>query len=300
NERKALYDLGQSEEVQTRLRNEAERRHAQAKALQILSETRAKITQAVVLLRGRDFPGADALVAGAPLIPPSPEAADVFRRLADWHALNGRWSETVERASYLYQIDQYDADNYPSLDGFRLGTALIEVGDMAGYDHFRRSIISRFSASTNVIYAERTVKMALLSPASEEQMQELDPLIGISAASLDGLTLSRETASYLRWRMISISLGEYRRGNYELAESWARKCLTESPPNARRDATARILLACALFKQGHPGEARPELAAASEVITVKLRDMTSFRPDEFWPDWIIARILLREAQGLVL
>jgi serine/threonine protein kinase len=301
NERKALGKLLLSEKVQITLRQEADLRREQAEHLQRLSEAREKVTQAVVLLRDEDFPGADALVDGVPLIQPSPEGADVFRRLADWHAFNGRWNETIERSTYLFQINQLDANNVPALDCYRVVAAAVEKGDIAGYDHFRNAMISRFSGSTDVISTERIVKIALLLPGDEEQMRQLDPLIERCITSFnDPASMAKDSTRSFLWRMVCVSLGEYRRGHFPQAEEWARKCLEVPVPNRDRVATARILLACSLFHQNRVSEARAELALADEVVTAKFSEAPTFVKGDFWPDWIIARLLLREAQRLVL
>lgn len=300
NERKALRKLARAEQVQISLRQEADRRREQAERLQLLSKAREKITEAVVLLRDGDFPAADAIVDGVPVIRPSPEGADVFRRLADWHAVNGRWGSTVKRSTYLFHINQLDVDNVPALDCYRVAAASIEMGDVAGYNDFRNSMISRFATSTEVVSTERIVKIALLLPASREQMQKLNPLIDICSASFDDTSSkSRDTPNFLRWRSVCVSLGEYRRGHFELAETWARKSLVVSSPNRERVASARVLLACTLFQQGRLSEAQTELALAEDVIKAKLSEVPTFGKGDFWPDWIIARILLREAQLLI-
>lgn len=301
NERKALGKLRLSEKMQTALRQEADLRREQAERLQLLSEAREKVTQAVVLLRDEDFPAADALVDGVPLIQPSPEGADVFRRLADWHAFNGRWNETIERSTYLFQINQLDANNVPALDCYRVVAAAVEMGDTAGYDRFRNAMISRFSSSTDVVSTERIVKIALLLPASEDQMRTLDPLIERCIASFeDPGSMARDSAKNFLWRMLCVSLGEYRRGHFAQSEAWARRSLEVATPNRERVATARVLLACSLFHEGRVSEAKAELALANEVVAAKFSEVPNFVKGDFWPDWIIARLLLGEAQRLIL
>ncbi|MBK1817033.1 protein kinase [Luteolibacter yonseiensis] len=300
NERKALSKLRLSEKMQTTLRHEADLRREQAERLQLLSEAREKITQAVVLLRDGDFPAADAIVDGVPLIQPSPEGADVFRRLADWHAFNGRWNETVERSTYLFQINQLDANNVPALDCYRVVAAALEMGDKEGYDRFRNAMISRFSTSTDVVSMERIVKIALLLPADANQMRQLDPLIERCIDSFqDPASMARDSAKNFLWRMVCVSLGEYRRGHFKQAEEWARKSLEVPTPNRERVATARILLACSLFHQNRPDEARTELSLANEVVATKFSEVPNFVKGDFWPDWIISRLLLGESGQLV-
>jgi serine/threonine protein kinase len=302
-EREARQRLTLAEQQQGVLRQEAERGHEQEAELRLLSEAREKVTQAVVLLRDGNFPAADALVAGVPLIRPTPEGAEVFRRLGDWHAVNGRWREAVERSSYLIQVNYLDGADIPALDHLRTGAAWIESGDVAGYESFRRAMIARFAGTPGVISAERTVKVALLMPAAEDLMRDLNPLIDVASASLldVGHPHSSNAADIESWRTSSVALGEYRRGRFEQADIWARTCLGSASTSGSRNAAARILLALALHQRGRFAEARTELAQASATVKEKFReDLPIFaEADGWWFDWIIARILLREAQALI-
>ncbi len=304
-EREARQSLSQAKQIQTILREEADRRRDQADILRRVAEAREAITQAVVLLRDGDFPGADALVIGIPVIQPTPEGAEVFRRLGDWHEANGRWRAAAERFSYLIEVNYRDGSDNPSLDHLRTGPILIESGDLEGFEKFRRTMILRFAGVPDVISAERTVKVALLLPASEELMKDLGPLIDSASDSLRNFVAnppSGKVDDLAVWRMTSVAQGEYRRGRFAKAESWARKCLASSKGNEARETNARILLAMALSRQGHPVEARSELESVSTVIKSKSsKDMQAGGgPTGWWADWLINRILLREAEASVL
>ena len=304
-ERAALKSLGQAKQNQIRLREEADRRRVQADHLRSIAEARESITQAVVLLRDGDFPGADALVVGIPVIQPTPEGAEVFRRLGEWHEAAGRWREAAERSSYLIEVNYLDGSDTPTLDHLRAGPVLIEAGDHAGFERFRVSMINRFGKKADVLSIERTVKVVLLLPASAELMQQLDPLINASVASLNKLKSTdtpgpSEWTDLEIWRMTSVALGEYRRGRFSEAEFWARTCLAVSTGNDSRIATSRILLALATFQQGHTVEARTELEAGGKIVKSKFHNDERLieNAGDWWPDWLIARILMREAEAL--
>ena len=103
------------------------------------------------------------------------------------------------------------------------------------------------------------------------------------------------------WQCISLGLIEYRRGDFAAAEKWSRRCLAYAESNAPRTATAQVILAMALQQLHRTAEARAELAAGQDAIDGKFRaglDQGS-APHGFWFDWVFARILLREAQGLI-
>ena len=46
-------------------------------------------------------------------------------------------------------------------------------------------------------------------------------------------------------------------------------------------------------------EARGALAKGAEIVDAKLLKLENAALDENWVDWLIAHILLREAQGLI-
>jgi eukaryotic-like serine/threonine-protein kinase len=304
-EREARQSLALAQHVQTQLREEADRRRDQAENLRHLAEAREAVTQAVVLLRDGDFPAADALVADAPLIRPTPEGADVFRRLGEWHEFHGRWREAAERFSYLVKVNHLDASDLPTMDHLRAGPVWVESGDLEGFETFRRSMIARFGGVPDIRSVERTVKVALLLPAGDELMKQLDPLIDSSAESLkdfDPHPAEGQVDDLAIWRMTSVAMGEYRRGRHAEAESWARKCLAASATNKNpaREATARVLLALALSHRGHEIEARTELDAGAKLIHENYSKPTQDDSNGWWPDWLIARILMREAEQVLM
>ncbi|MEO5714976.1 MAG: serine/threonine-protein kinase [Luteolibacter sp.] len=303
-EREARQGLSQAKQTQMALREEADRGRDQAEHLRRIAEARESITQAVVLLRDGNFPGADSLVIGIPVIRPTPEGAEVFRRLGEWHESQGRWREAAERSSYLIEVNYLDGSDTPSLDHLRTGPVLIEAGDHEGFEKFRVNMINRFARKADTLTAERTVKVVLLIPASADLMRQLDPLINASVDSLAPFVDTQSSAKMedlVVWRMTSVALGEYRRGRFARAEFWARKCLASSTSNESRVATARIILALSLYQEGHTVEARTELDPASKMVRSKFHNDERLEENAggWWPDWLIARILLREAEALL-
>jgi hypothetical protein len=94
---------------------------------------------------------------------------------------------------------------------------------------------------------------------------------------------------------------DYRRGNYTETADWAKRCLAYPDFNAPRAATAHILLAMAYWQQGQKQQARTELAQGHDAVVAKFAEGLDHgsAPNGFWFDWAFARILLREAEGLV-
>ena len=71
-------------------------------------------------------------------------------------------------------------------------------------------------------------------------------------------------------------------------------------PPPPRSAAAQAILAMALFQAGQRAEARAELANAQTIITARFdRELQPRELASYWFDWVVARILMQEAQGVV-
>jgi eukaryotic-like serine/threonine-protein kinase len=303
-ERAARREAVAAEEQQYLLRQEAERARANEAELRRQAEIREKITLADVRISQNAFGEADDLLNGYVPTQPSLEGARVFRAVGEWHALQGRWRQAATRFNVLMQINQFDGWDIASLDYLRLGPALIELGDMKGYDRFRQEAIARFAGTSHPVVAERVIKICLLLPADPKTMQALAPLAALAANSFSSVApdnTNAETVFQAAWGSISLALVEYRQGNYAKAEEWCRRCLAYPGDNPPRAATARVILAMSCHQLGQNQEATAQLAEGRESIEAKFDDALDPGSAEhgFWFDWVFARILLREATALI-
>ncbi len=263
------------------------------------AETRQKIAQAALLVSQDRFKPADALLAGVPVTHPTVEGASVFRSLGEWHAVEGRWKIAAERLNVLLRVDQLDGWDVSTLDCLRQGAVLVEGGDLDGYERFRENIIARYAATAAPV-GDRIVKICLLLPADERVMASLRGYADSTVAALTRADASGDLFM-AAWRSMSISLWEYRRGNYPKAVQWARRCLDYRETNVPRAATAHLVLALAEWRLGHGREARGDLEAARAPIEARFRGRLELGTpvQGFWFDWLFARILLREAAGQI-
>ena len=303
-ERAARREAVAAEEQQYLLRREAERARANEAELRRQAEIREKITLADVRISQNAFGEADDLLNGYVPTQPSLEGARVFRAVGEWHALHGRWREAATRFNVLLQINQFDGWDIASLDYLRLGPALVELGDVKGYDRFRQEAIARFAGTSHPVAAERVIKICLLLPADPKTMSALAPLAALAANSFSSVApdnTNAETVFQAAWGSISLALVEYRQGHYARAEEWCRRCLAYPGDNPPRAATARVILAMSCHQLGQNQEATAQLAEGRESIEAKFDDELDPGTAEhgFWFDWVFARILLHEATALV-
>jgi serine/threonine protein kinase len=284
-ERDARHRAVAAEQQQTRLRQEA--------------EVRVKITQAALLVNQERYVEADALLNELSPTAPTVEGAAVFRAVGEWHALQDRWKQAADCFARLLQINQLDGWDNSSLDYLREGPALIEAGDLAGYERFRHEAIARFSG-TPCPFADRIVKIALLLPADDQLTESLGPLSDSNAKSFAEADAAGDPFQ-AAWRTVSLAVIEYRRGNYAKAIAWCRRCLAYSEYNAPRIATARLILAMTDRRLGRDPEARAELARGREIVEGKFNNRVDRGTpmQGFWFDWVFARILLRESTALI-
>jgi eukaryotic-like serine/threonine-protein kinase len=278
-----------------------ERAARQAEArLRAESEQRENITKATMLSNQGKFEEADALVRSMHSIIPSFEATSLFRGLGTWHAIHGRWGLAADRFTMLTQADQVESWDTITGDFLNVAPALLENGDIPGYERFRQGAIARLAGNTDPIFTERTMKTCLLLPADEKTINSLNPLFEAARRSLED-TDSFVDDKWASWRCVSLGLMEYRRGNSAKAVQWCRRCLESHEFNPARAANARVILAMSLYRLGQDNAAQAELEQCREAILTRFQGGLEIgsTPEGFWCDWVFARILLREATGLI-
>ena len=152
---------------QREARREAEAARLKERQLRREAESREKATRAALLASQENYEEADRLMGETPPERPSVEAESVLRRLGEWHVVNGRWQEAADRFRALDKVNRLNNLDGTTMDYLRFGPALIESGDLSGYERFRHDILARF-ANTDTLFASRIVKASLLLPAPQE------------------------------------------------------------------------------------------------------------------------------------
>jgi tetratricopeptide (TPR) repeat protein len=287
-----------AESQQILLTQEAELARSNEAKLRRQAEARERITQAEIMVSQGRFNEADTMISEASLTGPSMEDAALLRSLGEWHALQGRWTQAVDRLNMLLQVNQLDGWSRGTLDFFSCGVCLIESGGADRYDRFSQATLSRFVSTSNAVAAERTIKACLLKAPSQGVMESLAPLAHLAEEAFTTTGSHDEDADFCAaWGSVSLSLWEYRRGHFAESIKWARHCLAYPEYNAPRAATAHLELALALSHTGQMDEALRELSEGRQPIENKFNEVLEpGSPAEgFWFDWVFARILLREA-----
>ena len=279
---------------------QAEQERAKEAELRRLAETREKITQATVLLNEEKFDDADRLMSQVSINQPTVEGAAAFRSLGEYYAMQNQWKAAADRFNVLLQINQLDGWDVCTLDYLEYGPALIEQGDVEGYERFRQAAVARFTGGPHP-FADRIVKISLLLPADLKLLKALQPLADVTAHSL--ATNADANADIFwppgvrfpwRWWNIAAAITPGRR-------TGASNVWIIPKHIAPRTATARVILAMSDQQLGKTDEARSQLAQAREIIDNKFKSqLDRGTPMQgFWFDWVFARILLNEATAMI-
>lgn len=299
-ERELRHRAVAAEKEQARLREIAERSLANEAELRRQSEAREAIVQAAALLNQEAFAKSDELIAKVPLENPTLEGVEVFRTLGDWNAVHGNWAAARDRFYQLRHANRIEHSESTSLDITRAAVTYIECNDTSGYDQFRQRILETYAGTTDPVVAERVVKNCLLRPASEPLFQALAPFTEVTRQSMSGRDFAAPEGEWWPgWRCLSLALLEYRSGNWPDAAAWGRRCLNYGPPVPRSTA-GQAILAMALFRSRQLEEARSELTQVREHITTRFStELQPFEGNAYWFDWVLARILFREAENVI-
>jgi len=287
---------------QVRLRMVADAALQNEAALRHKAENRERITQAAFLISREMLEPADQLVAQVGELEPSLEAESVLRRLGEWRALRNEWKIASARFTQLLQADQLDKSENITGDLLMAGPIQIEMGDLQGYEHFRRAAIEQFAGTTNVIDAERTLKISLLLPADDEVMQSLERLNRVAAESFEKHGARGGSSPLMAsWRCMSLALMAYRQNYLPTAKEWSRKSFGYGVDIPARNATVHLITAMANHQLGEKAEASSELAKGRKLVEAAFSDGLDRGSwnSGWWYDWLFARVLLREAEALI-
>jgi hypothetical protein len=292
-------------------RHEAEKARSSETQLRSEADARAVIAQAALLTSRDKTAEADQLMSQIqiPVIQPSLEAAGVFRRLGEWNVTQGRWSAAADRFLKLVQANQVDKTDKSELatwDLLRAGPTLIAAGEMEQYRQFIQATLAHFAGTADPVAAEQIIKISLLLPADAATLRQLEPFAKVVDESMVGRVPVEAVDVYrFAWRSFSLSLLNYRRGDYASAVIWGQRCLNSSDPTPSRIAMIHVILAMSYAKLNQPDQALSELAAGREAIHKKLPNGLAKIPSlgqwntGLWHDWVVADILLNEAEGAV-
>lgn len=289
---------------QARLREAAEKASAIEANLRRRAQAGEAVAHAAVLIRDGDVAQADKLLDQIALddVPASLESAAVFRAVGEWLLPQGRPADAARRHAALAQaISRVDKSNSESISihFVTAAAALVDAGDIEHYEDLRQMAVERFSAATHPYIMDEIVKSCLIMPASPELLAKLEPMVEVLKSNLPWDRQASPDELMEGWQMLSITLAAFRTGDHPLALEWARRCLEHPNVNPSRNATIHAIIAMAQHHAGRTEDARVALETARSAVTAHFQQPFQHGVPEtgYWFDWVIARILLNEAEG---
>jgi Flp pilus assembly protein TadD len=157
----------------------------------------------------------------------------------------------------------------------------------------------RLAGTSNLIAAEQLVKTSLLTPADSTTIKMLEPMAKLLADSLASHDPKINDASFnAAWRAISLTLFQYRQGNFTNAVGWLKKCSDYPGQAPSCAATTHILLGMAWMQLGKADEADAELKLGRRMVEDYFNKKLELSDNKsgLLQGWLMARIFLREAE----
>ncbi|HSY16771.1 MAG TPA: serine/threonine-protein kinase [Candidatus Acidoferrales bacterium] len=303
------------ERQQRNLAVEAERQAEKARQNEAIlrheADSRAAIDRAAVMIADGKLQEAEKLVRHLelPVIEPSLEASDVFRRLGDWAASEGRWSEAAvqfQRLNLAFQLDKSETTDLSAVALLRLGPTLIAAGDVPAYHQFVDNSITRFSDISNAMASEQVMKACLICPPNASNIEKLRPLSDVLSKSIGEAGLGLDP-NLVAWREFALALYDYRCGNYKDTIVLLQKCMASQNYLPERTAMAHFVLGMAFYQIKNVEPANSELSLGQALIRQYCPNaqgnisISGMAPGTslYWYDWVTAQILQREADAMI-
>jgi pimeloyl-ACP methyl ester carboxylesterase len=268
-------------------------------------QNRKKLTEAWAIFHREQGPElkhgdeVERLIGNIPISEIPDEDIQLVAYLGTWHARHGRWKQASERFTTSLSVARRPdvAANAPFSVGLAAlylmnATTLLQAGETAAYDDLRQKVLLNYAGTTNWLVLGTIVKLVLLKPADEGVLSALRPLAELYMAEVKGPA----TEDDLSWHETILAFWEYRRGNYGSVEPWCQRSIAVEPEDSRI-AQAQLLLAMAHLQLGNTNLAQSELEQPRDLIQSGF-DEGLRTSANYWPDWVIDRLLLREAESL--
>jgi WD40 repeat protein/tetratricopeptide (TPR) repeat protein len=203
--------------------------------------------------------------------------------VADTAAVRAEWPLVV--AAYKDVLNLKPQDTWIH---FRLAILLAYLGNTEEYRSVCEGMLKKFGKTSKVAAAELTAKPCLLLPDIIRDLTVVQELAKLAAEAKETFRSP--------WYRQTRGLAEYRAGRFAAAVDWCTRSL-KGNPWADVHASARYILAMALYRQGDVEKARKILTEA--VTATPLEKAVSHLNKDNWHNWLIVYLLRREAEALL-
>ena len=218
-----------------------------------------------------------------------------YRLRAIEYAKGEAWGEAATDYRKIVELNPAQSQLWQ-----QAATLVVLAEDADAYKQICDKMLERFGRSDNQGDLERTPKVCCLAP---QVIGELDQHIKMAEAAVKAVEASERTY-WAPYHHRSQALVYYRRKEYAQALEALRKSdrlNLEFDEHRFGDieVSNRALEAMCLIRRGNLEGGAKMLEKAKPILEAKMADVDEFYEDEFWHDWLIAKVLHDEAQKLV-
>jgi tetratricopeptide (TPR) repeat protein len=206
------------------------------------------------------------------------------------HARRGEWDKAAQDFAAAVDVNPTQADCWQRLAALR-----VHLGDREGYRAACKKALRRFSGTQNPFAAASIIRMCTLVPGAVDDMETVSRLADFSLAA-------DERSPWIVFRTWNKAMVEYRLGRFASAIDVLKGVDNQgrdAPPHlAGKIGLVRAMAHCCL---GEADKARHWLEEARQTMRQEMP--AGFPKIEegaailHWPDWLMAHILLREAEA---
>jgi tetratricopeptide (TPR) repeat protein len=196
----------------------------------------------------------------------------------------GEWQKALPMFLKLLRLEPNNHHVYQAL-----ASLYVQMGELQGYREICTRILENFGSITNdPRIADRMAKSCLMLPPQATDYPAIARLAN-TAVTFDAI------AAGTPWFQFCKGLAEYRGEHFTEAQSWMQKVLERIADGSTRDVEAYMVLAMAEHRLGQTARARKHFDEGNQLAAHRLREVSSGDIDSGWPDWVLARALMREA-----
>jgi serine/threonine protein kinase len=269
-------------------RVDAEVATANETQLRLNDETASAIREALLVLRSQGADAAEQYLASLASVKKemnSANTASIYNLLGHIRAQQNRLQEAATNFAKAAELEPDRFERYQYYVPL-----LVHNEDHEGYQRARQELIKHFGRTTNPRYAERALKICLITPWPDADFASLDALAE---------TALQTDPRHWAWPYTQFAIGllEYRRDNY----CSAVKHLQQAVGRMDRfcEVQVSMVLAMAQHKLGDVEQARSSLASGLKYFAPIRSDEAALLFEALWHDWLIARALQDEATLLI-
>ena len=196
-----------------------------------------------------------------------------------------------EAAADFFKAIELEPENHWNY--FVLGPLLVQRGDLEAYHRLCAQIRTRFGGTTNdPSIADVLAKACLILPSPGADLSTESKLADVAVTVGKG----NKFEAYFQFTK---GLAEYRQGHFGSAADWASRSRATTNSWNGLQVAACMVLAMSRHQLNQTDEARVALSKGAEISQTQLPELQSGDIGRQWFDWLIAHILMREAEALI-